>query len=37
MSRKKKDFLKNIWPRLKSVEPTMNSNKEIEEKVKGFK
>ncbi|KAG8192274.1 hypothetical protein JTE90_002100 [Oedothorax gibbosus] len=37
MAHKKKDFLKNIWPRLKSVGTVIDTDKEIEEKIKSFK
>ncbi|GFU51887.1 protein FAM161B [Trichonephila clavipes] len=36
-ARKRREILKNIWPRLKSIEPSFDPEKEIEEKVKSFR
>ncbi|CAL1296842.1 unnamed protein product [Larinioides sclopetarius] len=37
MVRRKKEILKNIWPRLKSAEQMHDIGKEIEEKVKSYR
>ncbi|GIY29109.1 hypothetical protein CEXT_257451 [Caerostris extrusa] len=37
MARKRKEILKSMWPKLKSMEPTFNIGKEIEEKVKSYR
>ncbi|GFT71761.1 uncharacterized protein NPIL_352551 [Nephila pilipes] len=37
IARRRREILKNIWPRLKSIEPSFDPEKDIEEKVKSFR
>ncbi|GIY25451.1 uncharacterized protein CDAR_575331 [Caerostris darwini] len=37
MARKRREILKNMWPKLKSTEPTLDIGKEIEEKVRSYR